>query len=131
MRLLSSALPLAAALLIGLSACSEQQQAAPRQGKLYDYRVQLASGSLRKPVTLTSKPDNAIYNAIQAPARQCGDFWRTGDEKRAGTTPALCDGHAREFQAFVSERFGQQFSLDDVRDPALWDYLMPRIEGRG
>lgn len=123
-------LAICTAAAIMLPSCSEQTNPALQQGELFKYREQLADGLVRKPVTLTAKPDNAVYNAIQAPARQCGHFWRTGDPNQASTAPALCDQQARSFQAFVERRFGRSFSLDDVRDPALWAYLMPRVEKR-
>lgn len=114
-----------------LVACSEQPAAAPKQGKLWPYRDEIASGLVPKRVTLGSHPDNGIYNAFTGPGYQCGHFWRTGDPDRAGTLPALCDQQARDLRAFAEKRFSQSLTLEDVRDPALWEYLMPRIERKG
>ena len=114
-----------------LGGCSEQAEQSTPEGKLYAYRDQIAEGLIRKPVTLSSPADNSLYYAFEAPAAQCGEFWQTGDPNRANTTPALCDEQARQLRRVLETRFGQQFTIEDVRDPRLWAFLMPRIEGQG
>jgi hypothetical protein len=114
-----------------LGACSNQTEQNAREGKLYAYREQIAEGLVSKPVTLSSPADNSLYQAFQAPAAQCGEFWQTGDPDRARTTPALCDEQARQLRRVLETRFGEKFTVEDVQDPRLWAFLMPRIEGQG
>lgn len=126
------AFSLAASLALPLlSACSNQTEQSAPEGKLYAYREQIAEGLVRKPVTLSSPADNSLYQAFQAPAAQCGEFWQTGDPTRANTTPALCDEQARQLRRVLENRFSKRFTLEDVQDPRLWTFLMPRIEEQG
>lgn len=114
MRPRADTLP-ALAVVLTLAACAEPS-AAPERGKLWPHREAIAEALTFRKGRLSATVGKA--------ARPCIDFWITGNPDLAEISPPLCEDRARMVRARLSRLVGVEATLDDVRDPALWRFVV-------